>query len=306
MSGHVPVLLSEVLALLDPQPGDRVLDATVGGGGHARELARRIGSRGILVGVDRDDNAIDAARDALSDVEATVYLKRANFSELEGELDECGQDEVDVALFDFGMSSMQVDDGERGFSFRNDGPLDMRMDRREATTAEDIVNETPEDELADLIYRLGEERESRRIARAIVRERLKERIRTTVRLAALIERAKRNRRGRIHPATKVFQALRMAVNREIESLTAALEAAWRRLAPGGRMAAISFHSIEDRIVKNVFRDKAKAGEAELLTKKVVRASEEECERNPRSRSAKLRVLRRPPIIADGGGEDAVS
>jgi 16S rRNA (cytosine1402-N4)-methyltransferase len=294
VGAHVPVLLAEVLELVDPRPGERVLDATVGCGGHAKALADRIGSRGMLVGVDRDGEALERAAEELRGVDAEVHLCRANFRDLEDELDQCGQDEVDVALFDFGMSSLQVDDPARGFSFRSDGPLDMRMDPRQPTTAEELVNETGEEELADLIFNFGEERESRKIARAIVRERLKGRIKTTVELATLIARAKKQKRGRIHPATKVFQALRMAVNDEVESLVQALEAAWRRLSPGGRVAAISFHSIEDRIVKNMFRDKARNEDATLVTKKPVTASDAECEANPRSRSAKLRVLRKGP------------
>jgi 16S rRNA (cytosine1402-N4)-methyltransferase len=296
-----------VLELVDPRPGERVLDATVGCGGHAKALADRIGSRGMLVGVDRDGEALERAAEELRGVDAEVHLCRANFRDLEDELDQCGQDEVDVALFDFGMSSLQVDDPARGFSFRSDGPLDMRMDPRQPTTAEELVNETGEEELADLIFNFGEERESRKIARAIVRERLKGRIKTTVELATLIARAKKQKRGRIHPATKVFQALRMAVNDEVESLVQALEAAWRRLSPGGRVAAISFHSIEDRIVKNMFRDKARNEDATLVTKKPVTASDAECEANPRSRSAKLRVLRKgPEKDLDSPGRDTAS
>lgn len=290
--GHVPVLLDEVLALLDPQPGERVLDATVGCAGHAVRLAERIGPEGTLVGIDRDDVALARAAESLKSAAPCVCLRHANFTELEGELDECGMPEVDVALFDLGMSSLQVDDPERGFSFRKDGPLDMRFDRTEPITAARLVNESSEEELAEIFSRLGEERSARRIAREIVRRRERERIRRTTELADLVERAKRGRRGRIHPATRVFQALRMAVNREVECLEKALVAAFGRLASGGRMGVIAFHSIDERKVKNLFRLWKREGRATLVTKRPVRPGGEEIARNPRSRSARLRVLRR--------------
>jgi len=267
------------------------LDATVGCGGHAMAIASLLGSEGIIVGLDRDDAAIERARTVLARSPARVVLRRADFAGLEHELDECGVATVDAVLFDLGMSSIQVDDPERGFSFRYEGPLDMRMDRRQKRTAADLVNDAAEDELADIFYTLGEERRSRRIAREIVRARSRERIRTTTELATLVERAKRERRGRIHPATRVFQALRVAVNDELHCLEEALGAAMRRLAPGGRLAAISFHSLEDRIVKQNFRAFAREGAAEILTPKPVRPGREECRANPRSRSAKLRVVR---------------
>ena len=289
-TAHVPVLVAEVLELLDPKPGERALDATVGGGGHARALAGRLGPEGLIVGIDRDEEAIARAEKALAGAPPRVCLKQANFTELGRTLDGCGADEVDVAIFDLGLSSDQLADPGRGFAFGAEGPLDMRMDLRERRTAADIVNGSSETELADIFRRFGEERHARTIARAIVRARSRVRIRTTTELASLIERARRGRRGRIHPATRVFQALRIAVNRELESLEAGLEAAWRRLAQGGRMGVISFHSLEDRIVKGFFRKRAKEGAARLLTKKVVRPGEEERARNPRSRSARLRVL----------------
>ena len=300
-SGHIPVLLDEVLKLLDPKPGERVLDATVGCAGHAAEVARRIGSEGVLVGIDRDEEAVACASARLGGAAPRVCLAHANFTEVGRELDACGVGEVDVAIFDLGMSSPQVDAAERGFSFRRDGPLDMRYDRREPVTAEKLVNESSEEELADVIFQFGEERESRRIAREIARRRAKERIRTTVELAELVARAKRERRGRIHPATRVFQALRMAVNREVECLEKALVAAFERLAPGGRMGVISFHSLEDRKAKTLFRRWKSEGRATLVTKKPVRAGEDEVARNPRARSAKLRVLRRG-ARGEGTGE----
>lgn len=294
--GHVPVLLEEVLALLDPRPGERVLDATVGFAGHALAFAGRVGPEGVLVGMDRDDAALACAAERLVTKRPAaaprVCLRHANFAELARELDACGVQEVDVAVFDLGMSSAQLDDPGRGFSFQKDGPLDMRYDRTEPITAERLVNESSEEELVDIFLRFGEEREARRIAREIVRRRARERIRRTTELAELVARAKRERRGRIHPATRVFQALRIAVNREIECLERAIVAAFKRLASGGRMGVISFHSLEDRKVKEHFGRWKRDGRAVLVTKKPVRAGADEVARNPRARSAKLRVLRR--------------
>jgi len=244
------------------------------------------------VGLDVDSEALTRAEKALRDSPARVHLRRANFAALEDELDALGLGEVDMVLFDLGMSSLQVETPERGFSFRARGPLDMRMDDRAAVTAASVVNRSSERELAEIFLNFGQEREARRIARAIVRERTKRLIATTVELASLVERAKRNRRGRIHPATRVFQALRIAVNREIEALEKGLAAAWRRLAPLGRMAVISFHSLEDARVKRFFRERAREGTAELLTRRPVRPSAAEVAVNPRARSARLRVLRK--------------
>jgi 16S rRNA (cytosine1402-N4)-methyltransferase len=298
----LPVLVEEILTLLDPRPGERLLDATVGSAGHALAVATFIGPEGIIVGIDRDDAAIERAREALCEAAPKVCLRRANFADTERVLDECGVDEVDMVILDLGVSSNQLDDATRGYAFKAEGPLDMRADRRQTLTAETLVNESDEEELANIIYQYGEERESRRIAREIVRARAKERIRTTTELAALVAHAKRERRGRIHPATRVFQALRIAVNRELESLEAGLVAVWRRLAPKGRVAVISFHSLEDRIVKGFFRERKKLDSAEILTKKPTCAGEREREENPRSRSAKLRVLRRPALDTNEGAK----
>jgi 16S rRNA (cytosine1402-N4)-methyltransferase len=298
--GHVPVLVRQVLELLAPRPGETLLDATVGSAGHSLAVAELVGPEGCIVGIDRDETAIERARGALADAGPRVCLCQANFSETERVLDECGTDTVDMAILDLGVSSNQLDDPSRGYAFKATGPLDMRADRRQDLTAEALVNDSDESDLADIIFRFGEEREARRIAREIVRARAKERIRTTTELAKLIARAKRERRGRIHPATRVFQALRIAVNRELESLEAGLIAVWKRMAPGGRMAVISFHSLEDRIVKGFFRKRRADESAEVLTKKPVCASKRERKRNPRSRSAKLRVLRRPVPANDEG------
>jgi 16S rRNA (cytosine1402-N4)-methyltransferase len=289
---HVPVLLREVMELLRPRPGERALDATVGGGGHARAIAERIGRDGVLVGIDRDEEALRRAAAALEGAPPRVCLRRADFAGLERELDACGVRAVDVALFDLGMSGFQVGEAERGFSFRLEGPLDMRMDRGQPLTAADIVNSAGEDELAGIFRRFGEERQAGRIARAVVRERERSPVTTTTHLAALVEQARRGRRGKIHPATRVFQALRIAVNREIESLDAGLPAAFGRLAPGGSMAVVSFHSLEDRVVKGFFRERRDLGEADVLTKRPVRPSAEERAANPRARSARLRALRK--------------
>ncbi len=300
--GHVPVLVRQVLELLGPRPGETLLDATLGSAGHSLAVAELVGPEGCIVGIDRDEAAIKRATAALADAGPRVCLRQANFSEAERVLDECGTDTVDMAILDLGVSSNQLDDPSRGYAFKATGPLDMRADRRQDLTAEALVNDCEESELVDIIFRFGEEREARRIAKEIVRARAKERIRTTTELAELIARAKCERRGRIHPATRVFQALRIAVNRELESLEAGLIAVWKRMAPGGRMAVISFHSLEDRIVKGFFRKRKADESAEVLTKKPVCASKRERKQNPRSRSAKLRVLRRPDRIPNEGGE----
>lgn len=225
-----------------------------------------------------------------------VYLRHGNFSEIKTVVAESGFQHVDGVIFDLGVSSPQLDRPERGFSFRDDGPLDMRMDQREGRTAADLVRDVPERELADLIYQLGEERYSRRIARAIAEARMQGVIGTTRELAAVVERAvpASYRHGRIHCATRTFQALRIAVNRELDVLEPALRDAADIVAPGGRVCAVSFHSLEDRIVKHTFRALATgpAASVKVLTKKPVIASESERDHNPRSRSAKLRVVER--------------
>ncbi len=286
MSEHIPVLLTEVLEFLTPQPGGTFIDATVGAGGHSAAILERTGSEGRLLAIDRDEAALDLARTRLSNYQPRVVFRHANFSEVA----EVARDEqflgVDGILADLGVSSMMLDRPERGFSFQADGPLDMRMDRREPLTASEIVNWTRETELADIIYKYGEERRSRPIARSIVRHRPH---RTTGDLVRAIE-AVRGKRSydRIHPATRTFMALRLVVNKELEHLESFLESAPSLLAPGGRLAVIGFHSLEDRIVKHRLRDMRSVGR--VLTKKVVRAAESERFANPRSRSARLRVM----------------
>jgi 16S rRNA (cytosine1402-N4)-methyltransferase len=289
--GHVPVLLKEAIDFLAVKRGGTYLDATVGLGGHSLEIARRLGAPGHLIGFDKDPAALEIAQKRLMPADRqpvsdwpTITLLHRSFAELAN-----GQRPatIDGILADLGVSSLQLGDPARGFSFQAEGPLDMRMNPMSGETAEQVVNHIDERELADVIYEFGEERRSRRIARAIVRSRP---IRTTKQLVEVVSAAARSmKHERIHPATRTFQALRIFVNRELDDLKALLEAAPRALKPGGRLVVISFHSLEDRIVKDALREGAKQGWYELLTKKPVTASEEEIDRNPRSRSAKMRA-----------------
>jgi 16S rRNA (cytosine1402-N4)-methyltransferase len=291
---HLPVMVDEVLRLLDPQKGETFLDLTVGAGGHALEIASRLGPDGNLVGVDLDERILEVARERLSAQGlAKARLYQGTYAQCRRVLEEAGVERVDGILLDLGVSSLQIDDPERGFSFSEDGPLDMRMDATvPGETAADIVNEAREEELADIFYKYGEERLSRRIARSIVRERERRPITRTLELADIVRRAYGGRRQRIHPATRVFQALRIAVNDELENLRRALEVAPDILADGGRIAVIAFHSLEDRIVKEDFRTRARQGLYSVLTKKPLSPTDEETARNPRSRSAKLRAAKR--------------
>jgi 16S rRNA (cytosine1402-N4)-methyltransferase len=284
---HVPVLLKEAIDFLNVRRGGTYIDATVGLGGHSYEIARRLGAPGHLIGLDKDPAALGIAQARLTgDDFPKVTLLQCSFAEV-GE--RFGRQFADGLLADIGVSSLQLDDAARGFSFQAEGPLDMRMDPRSERTADQVVNHLDERELADVIYEFGEERRSRRIARAIVRSRP---IRSTAHLAEVISAAARpmnSEQRRIHPATRTFQALRIFVNRELDDLRALLDAAPRVLKPGGRGVVISFHSLEDRIVKDAFREAAKQGSMRLLTKKPLTATEEESDRNPRARSAKLRA-----------------
>jgi 16S rRNA (cytosine1402-N4)-methyltransferase len=292
-ANHVPVLLKEAIDFLAVRRGGTYIDATVGLGGHSYEIAKRLGAPGHLIGLDKDPAALARAGVGLrtSDLGEpnadwpTVTLMHRSFASLA----EVQGLRADGLLADIGVSSLQLDDAARGFSFQADGPLDMRMDPRGERTAEQVVNHLDERQLADVIYEFGEERRSRRIARAICRSRP---IRSTAHLADVISAAARpmnQAERRIHPATKTFQALRIFVNRELEDLQALLEAAPRILKPEGRVVVISFHSLEDRIVKDAFREGAQKGYFSVLTKKPVTATELESDRNPRARSAKLRA-----------------
>ena len=288
---HVPVLLDEVMEYLNVRPGGVVADATLGLAGHSSEIARRLGPKGTLIAFDRDPEAMKLAKARLDELAAelgsempTVKLVPKAFSEAANEID---PGSLDGLLADIGVSSLQLDEAHRGFSFRSDGPLDMRMDTRTGETAEQVVNQEDENELADLIYEFGEERRSRRIARAIVRARP---ITTTAELARVVSAAAPSMKGdKIHPATRTFQALRIRVNNELGEIKTLLESAPSLLKRGGRLVVISFHSLEDRIVKDAFRDAGRNKIFEVLTKKPVIAGEEEERRNPRSRSAKLRA-----------------
>lgn len=275
--------------MLAVRPGGLWVDGTVGLGGHAAELLRASAPGGRLLGLDRDSETLEQARGVLAPFGERVRLESGHFQDIPARL---GAEQADGILLDLGISSVQLDDPERGFSFQTDGPLDMRMDRRDGETAADVVNEMPEVDLANLIYAHGEERGSRRIARAIVRARDRAYLGTTAELADIVRRAAPpSRRRGFHPATRTFQALRIHVNRELEGLGDTLERIVACLGPAGRLAVIAFHSLEDRVVKTTFRELARRG-FNLLTKKPVRPSEAETRQNPRARSARLRALAR--------------
>ncbi len=288
-SAHVPVMLQPVLEWLDPQPGHVVVDGTLGGGGHTRALAERVGPTGLVIAMDRDPAAIEAAERRLAGM--PIKLASANYCELPEILEQLGIETVDGMLLDLGLSSDQLADPERGFSFASDGPLDLRFDPTSGEPAHRLINRLSAEHLADMIYAYGEERHSRRIARAIVLRRRDRPVKTSADLAELVRRNVPRRPGpsRIDAATRTFQALRIAVNDELRSLEIALRRTPDCLRPGGRMVVMSFHSLEDRRVKEAFRDDPRL---ESLTKKPVRPDPEEITRNPRARSAKLRAAAR--------------
>ena len=286
---HIPVLLDEVVRWLDPRPGSVVVDGTAGGGGHARALAERVGSEGRVIALDRDPDALQRAEQNLKGL--PVVLVHANFCDLPEVLQGLGIRFVDGVVLDLGLSSDQLADLARGFSFSASGPLDLRFDPTRGEPASRLVNRLSAEHLADLIQRYGEERYSRRIARAVVEFRRRKPIETAAELAEIVRRAVPPTKGlaSIDPATRTFQALRIAVNDELKSLEIALRRIPDCLRPGGRFAVISFHSLEDRRVKEAFRDDPRC---EVLTRKPIRPAEEEIARNPRARSAKLRVAAR--------------
>lgn len=294
---HDTVLLREAVDALNVRPGETVVDATLGAAGHFRELAIALGSTGTLVGIDADEASIERARKVTEELGTnapTVHLVHDNFRNLGAILDERGLNCLDRALFDLGWNGFQLAQG-KGFSFRADEPLLMTYgDPEEGKTAADLVNSLPESELADLIYNYGEERFSRGIARSIVEARSRERILTTKALAEAVEEGTPHwyRNRRLHPATKTFQALRIATNDELGALRDGLSAAFERLTLGGRIAVITFHSIEDRIVKSAMKDAAYAGKGSVVTRKPVVPGTSELTANPRARSAKLRVFER--------------
>jgi len=286
---HVPVLFQEVMGFLNVRPDGRYVDCTLGLAGHAEGIVRRLGPRGQLIGFDRDPEALELARERLDRITAELGSQAPQITLIGEAFSRIAEDfepaSIDGLLADFGVSSLQFDEARRGFSFQADGPVDMRMDTRSGPTAGQVVNEMSERELANLIYEYGEERRSRTVARAIVRGRP---VTSTSQLARIVASAVPPMKH-IHPATRTFQALRMYVNRELEEIRDLLEAAPRLLKPSGRLVVISFHSLEDRIAKDSLRDGARQGIWNVLTKKPLTADEEEIERNPRSRSARLRA-----------------
>ena len=288
-SVHQPVLPDEILKWLEPRPGGTLVDGTLGGGGHTRLLAAQVGKDGLVIGLDRDPAVVVRAETQLRGL--PVAVAHANYADLPEVLAELKLEHVDGILLDLGLSSDQLLDANRGFSFSADGPLDLRFDPSSGQGASQLIARLGERQLADMIYRYGEERHSRRIARRIVKEREKQPIRTADQLARIIRASLPHfkTRPRIDPATRTFQALRIAVNEELKWLEVALERLPGCLSPGGRMAVISFHSLEDRLVKNAFRDDARL---EAVTSKPLVASEREVAENPRARSAKLRVAER--------------
>ncbi|HXF84985.1 MAG TPA: 16S rRNA (cytosine(1402)-N(4))-methyltransferase RsmH [Anaerolineales bacterium] len=298
---HQPVLYKEIIHALLPRRGGRYVDGTVGAGGHARGILEACAPDGLLLGLDVDPQALALARKTLAPYEGRVHLAQASYTTLTTQLQQLGWDQVDGILLDLGASSMQFDTPERGFSFQYDAPLDMRFDPSIPQTAADLVNKLSERELADLLYRYGEERNARRIARAIVEARP---LHTTRELVAVIESVSPRKGARLHPATRTFQALRIAVNDELSSLEAVLPQAVASLRSGGRLAVISFHSLEDRIVKNFFREQSqdlinppyekryaeeRKATLKVVNRKPITPSDDEIESNPRARSAKLRI-----------------
>ena len=291
---HIPVLVEEVMMFLRCEPGQTYVDATLGGGGHAREILRQTAPDGVVIGVEWDEDAISEARKALDPFGDRVKMFRENFIHLPDLLKAMKVEEVDGILLDLGLSSFQLEKGERGFSFKGEGPLDMRMDQRMERTAADLVNYLSSEELETILAEYGEERWANRIAKVIVRERNRSPIRTTQALRKIVYQAipKRFQSKKIDPATRTFQALRIKVNDELENLRRILGIRWNFLRRGGRMCVISFHSLEDRMVKETFRKLEIERMMHVLTKKPVTPSEEERKRNPRSRSAKLRCAER--------------
>lgn len=288
---HLSVLPAEVLEYLDPRPGGIYMDGTLGLGGHSRSILERSAPDGRVVAFEWDEEAIRLSRERLAPYGDRLIIVRRNFAEIAEGLKEAGVAQLDGLLIDIGLSSLQLDQGQRGFSFQRDEPLDMRMDNRRGVTAASIIARAGEEELADIFYYYGDERQARRIAAEVVQQRKLEPILTSRQLAGVVAKAvpRRFHPQKIHVATKVFQALRIAVNTELENLATILEAAPPLLKPGARMCVISFHSLEDRMVKRKFRE---IDEYEVLTSRPVMAGEEEVAVNPRSRSARLRVARR--------------
>ncbi|HMO27378.1 MAG TPA: 16S rRNA (cytosine(1402)-N(4))-methyltransferase RsmH [Tepidisphaeraceae bacterium] len=293
--GHEPVLMTETLDALDPAPGKTIIDCTLGRAGHALRIAQQLAPDGLLIGLDADPRNLDYARERLSGVPCRTELIHTNFSELAMVLRKLKIDSVDGILADLGVSTNQLFEAEYGMSFQSEMPLDMRLNPRQTLSAAEIVNKTPETELANLLFQLADERFSRRIARKIIEQRRVSPITTTGRLAAIVRSALPVRSGaadRIDPATRTFLALRMAVNRELENLKSLLTQGMTAIKPGGRLVVISFQSSEDRVVKQTFRFAEQTGLCRILTNKPLTPDETEIASNPRSRSSKLRAIQK--------------
>ncbi len=306
--GHTPVLYHRVLHALKPSAGGRYIDGTIGAGGHSFGILEASSPDGQVLGIDLDPTALELAQDRLAEFGDRVHLRHGSYADLAVFADELGWKTADGLLLDLGVSSMVLDDAKRGFSFRLDGPLDMRFDPTQPTTAADLVNDLSEEELADLIARYGEEPRARHVARAIVEARP---LHTTQELAELISRVVRGGRRKIHPATRTFQALRIAVNNELYALETGMDQAIGLLAPGCRIAVISFHSLEDRLVKRIYRRESAdcicppdqivctcdhRARLQVITKRPLRPDKSEVEANPRARSARLRVAERIELV----------
>lgn len=291
---HTPVMPREVEDILALKPGQCLVDGTLGLGGHSKILARHLGVRGKIIGIDRDKESIGKAKENLKDVQTPVQFVHDDFRNLDAVLGHLGIDQVDAMLFDFGISSFQLEDARRGFSLKADGPLDMRMNQENWISASDLINSLSEKEISAILKNFGEERWHNRIARSIVARRSERPILSTADLKDIVLKAMpaHQRRQKIHPATRTFQAFRIAVNRELESIDMILDKCLDYLKSGGRIAVISFHSLEDRIVKHKFRQFKEEGRAQILTKKPLRPAEEESRQNPRARSARLRGIER--------------
>ncbi|MDD5634166.1 MAG: 16S rRNA (cytosine(1402)-N(4))-methyltransferase RsmH [Candidatus Omnitrophica bacterium] len=288
---HLPVLLDEVVEFLDPAAGDIILDATLGGGGHTKRIAEKISPGGKIIAIEKDPETFDKTKKELSDLGNKIIFVNGDFRDIKEILRERGIEKLDGALFDLGISSFQIDDGGRGFSFLRDGPLDMRFDPRQALKARDVVNRFSPVEIEEILRQYGEERHAKLVAKKIVLSRKRKRIETTGELAAIIVDAVGGKyRGQfLHPAARTFQALRIFVNSELEAVEKAVAETIPLLAGGARICVISFHSLEDRIIKNIFRNDAKKNVLHILTKKPVIPSDKEIRENSRSRSAKLRA-----------------
>lgn len=298
LSPHKPVMLDEVMSFINPVKGDIIVDATIGAGGHSCEILKKIGPDGLLIGIDKDSEILKIADKFLSNISDSYKLYQADFVNLGCVLEKLKISKVNGILLDLGVSSLQLDSLDRGFSFNKEGPLDMRMDRTQGITAEGLLKRLSEKDMADVFWRYGEERKSRRVARAIVRERNRgEGIKTTTQLAKIVEKALympggHQKKRKIHPATRVFQALRIVVNDELKSLEQFLNNVYEFLEDGSRIVVLSFHSLEDRIVKSAFREGHNTSHLKILTKKPLIPLDSEIRENIRSRSAKFRAAER--------------